>query len=160
VSERRSLLDEAMTTVVRRLKERASSSYYNPSGRGSPWESAKLAADEADAALARAEDATWETLCGSVSSRLNARLEAFRANDCADPDGYVCNALRELIGEVDRCRGSRYEETARRMSEAAQNHHAERSRSASKPPRWMVIAFGALATFPVAVFILFWALMP
>ncbi|MEW5993066.1 MAG: hypothetical protein AB1744_01555, partial [Candidatus Zixiibacteriota bacterium] len=97
-------LDTATTIVIRKLKDRASSSYYSPSSHGSPWESAKLAGEEADKAIARAEGETWEEFCDAVLARLGERRESFRANDYADPDGYVCNALRELMDEVERCK--------------------------------------------------------
>jgi len=96
----RAALDNALTGVVRRLKDRASSSYYSPSSHGSPWESAKLAGEEADVALAHAEGETWEEFCDAVRARLVERRESFRASDGADPDGYVCNALNEIIDEL------------------------------------------------------------
>lgn len=142
----RSSLDDAMDGIIRRLKSHASSSYYSPSTHGSPWESAKLAGEEADVALSRAEGETWEEFCDSVLARLSERRESFRANDCADPDGYVCNALRELIEEVERCKARGFEETQKAVGPLSSN-------LAMKPPRWLFFAFIALAMVPVVLFL-------
>jgi hypothetical protein len=91
---------EVVAAVAHRLKETYSSAYYVPERHGSPWQSVKLASEVADKIISIGQGETWEEFRIAVCHVLQIEREGFFTDDLADPDGYVCGALREFIAAL------------------------------------------------------------
>ncbi len=93
-------LGEAFQAISSGAKNTYQSSYYRPESLGSPWEATKLAEEIAFSILTSVAAETVEEFLKELVTRLEERRAALLENDIADPDGYGCAALRELISEV------------------------------------------------------------
>lgn len=152
-------LGELLRRIVRCLKDRALSPYYSLGSHGSPWESANIAEDEGEKIVAAAAGTTWDETCEAVLAKLAERRQSFRENDLADPDGYVCNALREFIEEVESAKARGYAETMRRlasMGESAAPQAAASSAPQAPPGARARMALGlAIFVLPLLTVLLF-----
>lgn len=96
----RKQLGTTFQSLVSNAKTKYQSSYYIPESSNSPLQATKLASEIAFDVLTSVDAQTADQFLAEIIKQLEERRAALSKNDFADPDGYGCAALREMIAEV------------------------------------------------------------